>query len=76
MQRSWSTLRSLSTVTLQGGQVRFSGMEGVDPVDLLDPKVSRNMQKTAAGQSPTAQQADFPTEGGRMIIREEAADGR
>ena len=51
-------------------------MEGEDPMDLLDPKVSRVMQRSAAGQSPAEIEADFPTEGGRMVIREEVTEGR
>ena len=56
----------------QGGQLR----ETDDPLDLLDPATSRAMHKAAAGQAPAEQGPDFPTEGGKLIIREEEIIGR
>ena len=61
-----------STVQGHGGQLREAG----DPLDLLDPATSRAMHKTAAGQAPAEQGPDFPTEGGKLIIREEEIVGR
>lgn len=50
--------------------------ESEDPLDLLDPATSRAMQKSAAGQSSRDRQSDFPTEGGKIVVRDEDATAR
>ena len=67
--------RSLSSILIMqglGGQLR----ESDDPLNLLDPATSRAMHRTAAGQAPAEQGPDFPTEGGKLVIREEEHVGR
>lgn len=59
-------------VQASGGQLR----ESEDPLDLLDPATARAMHRTAAGQPAKPAEADFPTEGGKMIIREDDALAR
>lgn len=66
---------SLSSILIMqglGGQLR----ESDDPLNLLDPATSRAMHRTAAGQAPAEQGPDFPTEGGKLVIREEEHVGR
>ena len=53
--------------------MKFATKNGEDPLDLLDPATSRAMQRAVAGRSTEEVEPDFPTEGGRMVINEEAA---
>lgn len=45
--------------------------EAEEPLDLLDPSTARAMHRKAAGQALAAQDPDFPSEGGKIIIKDE-----
>ncbi len=68
----WLSIDIMILLQAVGGQLG----DADDPMDLLNPATSRAMHRTAAGQAPPEEGPDFPTEGGKFIIREEETAGR
>lgn len=59
-----------------GNGVHLTGSADDDPVDLLEPTQFRAMQTYAAGQAAPSREADFPMDGARMVINEDAPQPR
>lgn len=52
--------------------LRLSNQEDDEPMDLLESANFRSMERQAAGQGRPSTEPDFPMDGARMVINEEA----